>query len=90
MEPILKHERCEDDQDRKILSLHSFTIDGKTFFLPTGFYLVKDLKQLAGIQPCHILAEIRGTNVDDLTDDTATHIKGCEIFKSYPGKGENS
>lgn len=80
----IKHE------NRKIETLHQFTIDAKPYYLPPGFYLVSDLKIIAGISNCHILAEIRGTDVDDLADDTATHIKGGEVFKHYPGKGDNS
>lgn len=83
----LEHTKCED---RKIETLHQFTIDGNPYFLPAGYYLAGDLKKIAGISNCHILAEIRGCDVDDLTDDTATHIEGGEVFKHYPGKGDNS
>ena len=83
-------EHHEHHQDRTILTLHEFSIDAKGFFLPHGYYLVCDLKRIASIQPSHVLAEIRGTDVDDLADDAAVHIKGHQVFKSYPGKGDNS
>lgn len=85
-----QHRGCEDHQDRKIRKLLQFTINEKPYFLPSGYYLVRDLKTLAQVSECHILAEIRNCDVDDLTDDTATHIEGGEVFKSFPGKGDNS
>ena len=85
-----KHHHDQHCDDRVIKELHQFTIDEKPYFLPSGFYFVRDLKKVGHVPECHILSEIRGTDVDSLTDDTVTHIEGGEVFKSYPGKGQSS
>ena len=86
-----KEKRCNTSRDEyKIEVLTSFRVAEKDYYLPKGYYLVADLKRVAGIPECHILAEIRDGEVDAMKDDTATHISGCEEFKSFPGKGDAS
>lgn len=83
--------RCEDDrEERKIETLVKFQISGNPYYLPVGYYLVEDLKKIAEVPECYVLAEIRNDDVDSLTDDTAVHISGCEKFKPFPGKGDAS
>lgn len=83
--------KCEDrGKERKIEILVKFQVSGNPYFLPAGYYLVEDLKKIAGVPECHVLAEIRDDDVDALTDDTAVHISGCEEFKPFPGKGDAS
>ena len=76
--------------ERKIESLVVFKIADTDYYLPKGYYLVSDLKRIAGVPESHILAEIGGDEIDALTDDTVTHISGCEEFKPFPGKGDAS
>lgn len=80
-------ERCTS---KEILTLLKFTMNAKNFYLPQGYYLVSDLKKLGGVSDAHVLAEIKNGEIDDLANDCAVLINGCEDFKSYPGKGENS
>lgn len=81
------HHHCHQEK-KEIETLVSFHVDGKEYYLPRGYYLVSDLKKVANVPSCHILAEIRDGEVDGLTDDTVTHISGCENFKPFPGKGD--
>lgn len=86
-----EEKKCSETQpERRIETLRRFQISGKHFYLPAGFYLVRDLKLIGGVSECHVLAEIRNGEVDTLTDDTAVHIEGCEEFKPFPGKGDAS
>ena len=86
-----EQKKCEvHTHPRKIETLVEFRVSGKPFYLPQGYYLVKDIKRLSGVPECHVLAEIRNGEVDVMTDDTATHLCGGEEFKSFPGKGDAS
>lgn len=83
-------QHCEVKSPRTIETLVEFSVAGKKFYLPQGFYLVKDLKKLAGVPECHLLAEIQNGQVDVKPDEDATHICGGEEFKPFPGKGDAS
>jgi len=86
----LEKKVCEIKSPRKIEELVEFSVGEKKFYLPQGFYLVRDLKHLAGVPECHLFAEIRDGKVDEKPSDDATHICGGEKFCSYPGKGDAS
>ena len=86
-----ENKKCDANRhERKVKSLVSFKIAEKECYLPKGYYLVADLKRVAGIPECYILAEIRDGEVDALADNTAADISGCENFKPFPGKGDAS
>ena len=86
----LQKEKCEVKSPRTIETLVEFTVSGKKFYLPQGYYLIKDIKKLSGVPECHLLAEIKGGQVDVKPDEDATHICGGEEFKPFPGKGDAS
>jgi hypothetical protein len=79
--------KCCHPSPRVVETLVSFKVSDKSYYLPVGYYTVRDIKLIAGVPESHILAEIKNDDVDTMSDETVTHICGGEVFKPFPGKG---
>ena len=65
-------------------------INGKAYQISTGQWFIYDLKEIGCVPKDHAFAEIKGCSFFEFADDSATHIKGGEDFKSYQCAGANS
>ncbi|MBK22965.1 MAG: hypothetical protein CME70_03075 [Halobacteriovorax sp.] len=79
--------KCEANTPKKALRLEEFTINGDTYLLPPAFYLVSDLKRLAGIHPSHQFAINLATGPHYLDDNECIRVDGSEEFESFAACG---
>ena len=70
--------------------LVTVTVDGAENKIAQGTYVVKELKEILGIEPNRELLEIKGKKMKPLTDDEKTHIEGGEVFVTHVSTGASS
>jgi len=66
------------------------TVDGKTFQVPEGTYVVSEFKKLVGVDPSKELDEVVHGELKPLDDNQKIHIKGGEVFISHARQGGSS
>ena len=66
------------------------TVDGKSYKVPEGTYVVSEFKKLVGVDPSKELDEVVHGELKPLDDNRHIHIKGGEVFISHARQGGSS
>jgi hypothetical protein len=66
------------------------TVDGKSYHVPEGTYVVSEFKKLVGVAPSKELDEVVHGELKPLDDNQTIHIKGGEVFISHARQGGSS
>lgn len=66
------------------------TVDGKTYHVPEGNYIVSQFKKLVGVDSSKELDEVVHGELKPLDDNQTIHIKGGEVFISHARQGGSS
>jgi hypothetical protein len=68
----------------------SLTVDGRSYPIPEGTYLVSEFKKLVGVDSSKELDEVVHGELKPFDDNRKIHIKNGEVFISHARQGGSS